>query len=253
MEIRIKKFDEQLHLIKNELKNYEYNVYEAISIINNMHFYWNDGYTKSFFSKINKTTQDLNNVIDYLHHVVSSLETISTRYNSINSRIDNYFGCYETVINSAYYIIDESDNEEIANRKSIISDYIVEAEDAIGSVLSRFEKIYVWRANYDSLDRENDQNDFLGMLDNMPNEIRRLEQKNREVSSSFVQLKASLMPIISLYNSSNSGRLSKIIDNANENMHSISDNLESAYEYVISRREAYQNLFSEMANDAGNI
>lgn len=255
MIINVKNFTNQIGTIKNELKNYEFKIYEASSIISNMHFYWSDGYTNSFFKRINKFTQDINDLTDYLHHIVSCLDVISIRYNSINNRIDDLFGNADAIIDSNNYIVYEDDKPEIAERKYIVSDIIDDSEDQIASTLFKSNNVYVSTVNYDSLDVEKtgEQNTLIGMMDNMPNEIKKLEEKNRDVYNTSNYLKESLISITTLYNSKNVKKLKALIDIASENMHFINNNLRITHEYIISRREQYQNLFSKMAADARNI
>ena len=255
MVININKFDKQVENIKNDMKNYESNIYEALTVINNMSHYWNDNYTKSFFKKINQLNQNVNELIDCMHSFIVYLKTISSDYHYVNSKKRNLFGQISPIIDSGAYVINSSDDEDTSNKKKELSNSITDAEYQIGSMIFKLIVPYVEKLYFDNLDEERSDNlnEFVGMINNMPIEIKKYEQKKHDVSASSDRLKDSLSTIISLYDSKNSRRLTQIINEINEALYIINSNLNRAYEYIIARKAKYEKLFSEITDDASKI
>lgn len=140
MMININKFDNQVEKIKNDAKNYEINVYQTLSVIKNMTQYWNDGYTKAFFRKVDQMLSGTNETTDFIYNIISYLKIISSDYNTTNYRRGRIFGYSDSTINLDHFIIYNGDDEEIANKKSIISNSIIENENHIESVVFKLCK-----------------------------------------------------------------------------------------------------------------
>ena len=254
MMININKFDNQVEKIKNDAKNYEINVYQTLSVIKNMTQYWNDGYTKAFFRKVDQMLSGTNETTDFIYNIISYLKIISSDYNITNYRRGRIFGYSDSTINSDHFIIYNGDDEETANKKSIISNSIIENENHIESVVFKLCKPNTQKMDFENLDKDSiEQNEYVGMLGNMNNEIKQLEQKKQDTVNASDKLNDSFAAIVDLYNSKNTKKINQAISDVADSLYIINNNIEKAYEYVITRKEKYKSLFSDITASTSTI
>lgn len=253
MTISVYRFDEQLDAIKNNLRNYEFIIFDTVSTAKNVSFYWNDGYTNSFFSEIDKEIHFTNDLINTLYHLCSSLTSISMLYNDINQKKRNLLGLAGSVVDLNHFVVSVNDEEEIAARKRYLYNKTVNAEDRISQLLSRVDVPFIRKITFDNLSIEPANQGFIGMLAGIDNEIQKLEINVQNAMEKSNVLKNSLYAIASFYNSRNSGKITDIVENFEKELQTLNSNLERAVEYIRNRKTTYENMVAEIAKKAEDI
>ena len=250
MIIKLNEFNGQIEDIKRNIKDYEMHIYETISTAKNMSYYWKDGYTSVFFKKVDDMLQTTNDLVNSLYRSLSSLQSISSFYHSINAKRSYLLGHGGSTINSSYYIVQSDDDEDVASKKRSIYNSIQSAEDHISSMLSNMRVPFVSRIDFNSLEKQSAiGNEFVGMLDNVPNEIKILEQKCVDARNSSNNLKNSFGGILSYYTSGNTDKISNNINQINDSLHSLDLNLNNACEYITVRREKYKKAIAKIVEE----
>ena len=255
MKINVKEFENQTNSIENSIKNYEHCLYQIMGCINSLHLYWNDGYTKAFFLKMNKFSQNVSDFTELLYKLTRSFKSVVSYYNGVNNKRKAYFGYSTSLINSNSFINIESDDEEVKNKKAIIRNTISNAENQVASDLSRISVPIIQKLDFESLDKNfiDSDNDFVGMLDNMPSELDKLILKKHDVLQSSLVLRGSLSSIEKKYISNNMKKIMRIINEIEENFNFINNNFDFIISYIKRRKDDYESAFSKMADDAGKI
>ena len=253
MVINIDGFNSQISDIKNSIKDYEINIYESLSIAKNISYYWKDGYTPAFFKKIDDILQNTNELVNSLYRFSTVLQSISSQYNAINNERGYLLGHGGSTINSNYYIVQSGDDENVASCKRRIYNSIQNAENNIASLLSGCSIPYVSKIDFGDLEKQSAKgNDFVGMLNNIPDELNILEQKNVDAKNSSNNVKNIIDDIPSLYQSSNSSKIAGQINEIKEALYAIDENLRNACDYIRMRREKYKEAISKIAEEIRN-
>ena len=108
--------------------------------------------------------------------------------------------------------------------------------------------------DFENLDKDSiEQNEYVGMLGNMNNEIKQLEQKKQDTVNASDKLNDSFAAIVDLYNSKNTKKINQAISDVADSLYIINNNIEKAYEYVITRKEKYKSLFSDITASTSTI
>ena len=117
MMIDVIQYSRQVEKTRNDIKEYETTIYDVISNIKNLTFYWNDGYTKSFFKKIDKLAIFTNDFANCLYNFLTLMTFLSTKYNLINKKANALFNLSNSIIKIDDYIVTETDDEVVASKK----------------------------------------------------------------------------------------------------------------------------------------
>ena len=204
MMININKFSEQFLKIKIYFKEYEFKIFQTSSIAKNLVFYWNDGYTRAFFSEINKEIQSVNDLFNSIYRLCSLFTFIQTVYNDVNSKQAEFLGINSSVVNPNNFIINSNDESEIATKKKYLYNKVIDIEERISDAIFQISIPYTKKINFDDLSSENSNKGFVGMLDEIDGEINRMGINVRDLSNMSDKLRDSLHDILIYYNSKNS-------------------------------------------------
>ena len=236
--------------IINDIKDFESYIYDLLSTVKNMSFYWHDGYTASFFKKIDGQQADINDLINSLYKLSNSLRVISTYYNSINYSKGN-IGSWGWVNTEDFYARD-GDDEDMINRKRSLLYRNWHAEDDIAYNLNSVRVPFVSAVNFNSLDKNGKKSDFVGMKDNMTTEINKLKSKIGVFGSYENKLVSDLYSVGRFYESSNVRRFNLRVDSVNDSINRIKNNFVNACAYVENRKRIYKTTFENLASDIRN-
>lgn len=247
--ININKFNDQFSGVKMHFQDYELKVFETLSIAKNLSFYWNDGYTKSFLSEINKEIQFTNDLINSIYDLCSLFAYAIMLYNDINSKQGELLGIYSNIVNTNDFIVQSNDDNETATKKSYLYNKTIDIEDKISSDIFKLNIPYIKRINFDDLSAESPEKGFIGMLDGIDNEINKLHISIQDTVKATNLLKENLYEILVYYNSTNSNKLKKIVEDLEKEFNTLNVNLENVFEYIYSRKNDYSKLFEELANE----
>lgn len=251
MIVNVNKLNGICNEINGSIGNYEAYIYDTLSSVKNLSFYWNDGYTKSFFNAIDKTQQSINDVVDFLHSLSNVLRTVVSNYSSINySKGD--IGLYGWV-NSSDFIINECDEDDIKSKKSYLMNRTSYVEDEISSNVNQVGDITINSVDFNSLDIDKDRKDFVGVQDNMYDEINKIKSKLSKSRIYIDRLSNCLYSVPSAYNSINSKKILAKADMIIDSINRIDSHLNQACNYVESRRNEYKHVFSDLANEIKRV
>lgn len=252
MMINIIKYSKQVEIIKKNIKDFEYAIFQTVSTAKNVSYYWNDGYTQSFFSEIDKENQYTNELINVLYHVLSLMTLLSTTYSDINIQKQYLLDISGGIIDSDDFII-KDDDEETIDKKNQINNMIINAEDKIADMISKINVPYIKKLNFENLDIQKPNQGFIGMLEGIDTEIKKVESGTQEAKRSCDALKDSLYSTISLYNSINNRKISRIINELDDGLQTLIVNLENSYNYIKDRKNTYKNLFEKSTNSINRL
>lgn len=253
MTIDIYKFNEQVEIIKSNLQDYEFVVYDTVSAAKNVSFYWNDGYTQSFFTEIDKEIQFTNDLVNALYCLCFSLMSISMLYTDINQKKKSLLGSSDNIINLNYFTVSSDDEEEIASRKRYLYNKVIDVEDRIASLLSRVDVPFIRQMSFNNLSVERPNQGFIGMLTGIDKEIQKLQISVQSAKKNCDVLKENLYLICETYNSKNSSKIRNIVTNFEKELQTLNFNLENAIEYIVIRKNAYENVVNKIAKEAEDL
>ena len=249
MILNINRLSNQIDLVNESIKNYEMTIYDTLSIVKNMSYSWQDGWTESYFKNIDIQIDDVNNLIDILNNVLTVLRNIYSNYRLVASMIRGFNG----VINTNDFYIYASDDEQTRMYKRNVLNAINNAEDNIAYSILRIPSINIMVLNYNNLNKNNNPGDFIGMQDNMPNEINKFDMKKNSVRDLTNKLMYSLNSTLNTYNSYNANKLKIKIDQINNDLNNINISLDNAYELVSKRRDDIKNMVADLTKETNRI
>lgn len=247
--INVNKFSEQFLNIKTNFKEYEFKIFQTLSIAKNLSFYWNDGYTKAFFSEINKEIHSANDLIDSIYRLCSLFSFVQVVYNDVHSKQAEFLGIYSSVINPNDFIIQNKDDSEMATKKRYLYNKVINIEENISDVIFQISIPYIKKISFEDLSTENSNKDFVGMLDEIENEINRLGINVQDMFNVSDKLKKSLYDILAYYNCKNGNSVEKIVEDIEDGINTLNTNLKNAFEYVYNRKKGYKELFDEFSEE----
>ena len=254
MRINLKIVSSVIDEINNNLSNYEIASSEMLSTIKNMNYYWQDGYTLSFFKKVEEETQDTYDLIESIYNLLKDLKFLLLTYQSLSNRIISKFPNLDSqIINSNDFIITGLENEEEAENKKDINNSIFEIEEEISYSLSKINIPFIKAISFDSLDHSNENCNFLGMKDNIKNEIKKTEKLNDDSKKYSEYLIDELNNFTNNYNTKNLKKLKNIIDSISISIFQNKNNLNNTYNYIIRREKEYINLINNLVNEINQI
>lgn len=236
--------------INSDIKDFESYIYDLLSTVKNMSFYWHDGFTASFFRKIDRQQADINDLINSLYKLSNSLRVISTYYNGINYSKGN-IGSWGWVNTEDFYAR-EGDDEDMINRKRSLLYRNWYAEDDIAYNLNGVRVPFVSTINFSSLDKSSEKSDFVGMQDNMATEINKLKSKVGVFGTYANKLVSDLYSVGSVYESNNVRRFNFRVDSVSDSINRLNSNFSNACAYVENRKKTYKATFENLASDIRN-
>lgn len=232
----------------NNINNYENMIYDTISTLKNMKYSWNDGYTNSFFRNVDKQVNYIGSIIDEMKDILKIIRYISNSYSNLSRYIPNYNG----IINSDNYNIHVEDYEESIKNLNIQVN-INNIEDSIASFIAREKSSNINMITYNNLDRVDEKNDFIGMKDDMKDQIKMFDIKKNNSKVAADNVINSLFFDMSIYNSSNYHRLKGLIDHLSYDVNTINSSLDNAYNYIINREREIKKMVNDLENDVNQI
>ncbi len=236
--------------INQDIRDFESYIYDLLSTVKNMSFYWHDGYTTSFFNRIDRSQADINDLVDSLYKLSNSMRVAVTYYNSINYS-KGEIGAWGWVNTDDFYVR-QDDDDEMKNRKRILWYRSWYAEDDISYNINGVSVPFVSSIDFNNLDVNNDMADFVGMQDNMADEINKFKSKIEAFGMYANKLVGDLYSLGSVYDSSNVGRFTSKADAVNDSINKLYSNFSNACLYVDGRRKAYNSTFENLASDIRN-
>lgn len=252
MIISIDKFRSQTDKTIHDAKELELTMYDIFSTVKNMSVYWNDSYTQSFFQVINKEVKIVDELFNSFDKFLDVMKTITSRYTSLRDGAISQIG-YTDIINSFNYVPNEADESTIAKLKSSITLTINTIEDDVADMLSKIEPFENANISFDNLDFNSEKSDFVGMADNMPEEIKKMEIKLELLRRKSDLLLEGLYSLALLYSSHNSSIIVEKIEDIKVSIEILSSDLFRALEYIRSRQDSYKQLFANLASSIRGI
>ena len=247
MEINVNNLNKLNDLLNRDIKDFESYIYDLLSVFKNMSFYWHDGYTTSFFNRIDDMQEDVNDLFNSLYSLLNSLRVAYSYYNSINYSKDD-IGVFGVVKEDDFY--DKSyDDEAMLEKKRNIRNKIAYAEDDISYNMDRVEISFVRDSNFSNLDLNKDSNDMVGMQEEMEDELNKCKAKVDSFSSSASNLISDLYSLKNIYNSVNIKKYLIKVDEVNDSINRLNVNFNSAIDYINERRKVYSNIFDDLASE----
>ncbi len=253
MIIDVTKLNSLIESIKQDIKDYEINIYAAVSTTKNMYFYWHDKYTKSFFKKIDKELEDTNALIKCLYKVLRLMQSLQTYYKNFNRLQEKLIGVCSDIINLDNFVVGEEDSPEIAVKKRQLFSEICSIEDEVANLVALIKTPMIECISFDNLSTSTDTSDFAGMKANMSTEIEKLELQCKSIDTYQDKLIDTLNTISTIYSSKNLNNIEKIITELSSDIYEVRQNLKNAYDYIINTRNSYKVAFELLAEEARNI
>lgn len=248
------KFNEQVETIKKNIRDYEFIVFNTVSIAKNLSYYWNDGYTKSFFSEIDKEIEYTNDLIYTLYRLCSSLTLVSAMYNDIGEKEKNLLGFSSNIIDLNNFIVQEDiDNEDVISKKQYLYNKTISTEEIISVLLSKIDVPFTRKLYFDNLSVQKEDPGFIGMLSGIDNEIKKLELNIESVKNNSDLLKISLYNITESYSSNNSETIKNIVEKIESELHTLYFNFEKTVGYIQTRKSEYKNMLEDLAQQTRKI
>jgi len=247
MLVDINKLSKLNNLLHDDLMNFENYIYDLLSIVKNMSFYWHDGYTVSFFGKINNVQNDVADLINSLYSLLNCLMSVYSHYNNINE-LKGDIGLWG-IVNSDNFSINEMDDENMAIKKNILNNKVMYAEDDISFNLNKVKDIVVQAIEFKNLEINNDSSDFVGMDDIMSTEIERFNEKLLFFNSYSTKLISDMYSLPKIYQSVNSNKFMSKVELINDSFNMIEKNFFNAYEYINERIKGAVQSIDDIIDD----
>lgn len=248
MYINVNRLSNIVGSANNSINNYENVIYDTISTLKNMKYSWNDGYTNSFFRNVDRQINYVGYIIDEMNEILRIIRYISNSYSNLARYIPNYNG----VINSDNFNIGNTDSEDYLNNLNIQIN-INNIEDTIASIIARDRNSNISMITYNNLDKVDEKNDFIGMQDNMKDEIKAFDLKKNNARAYADSVINTLSIDTGTYNSSNYHKIINLVDKLSYDVNIINHSLDNAYNYIISRQRELKKLVSDLSNDVNQI
>ena len=253
MMINISNLNSKIDELQKNIDDYETKIYDTLSSVKNMSFYWSSGYTTSFFNKINDEYQNINELIDNLHKVLELMISLSNFYTSLSEDISSKLGLSNKIVNTNDLRINSNDDERTIELKRSFINSINAKENDVAYLISRIKVKSIPKIDFDSLEKNYAESDFLGMKDEMNDQIKILDMKKDLSSKSSIILIKSLSTSVNDYHSSNSGRINKVLNEIIESINSDNININEAYIYIINTKKKIKSFVDEAINYAKSI
>ena len=249
MYINVNRLTHRIEAITNSYKYYETILFDTLSCIKNMKYFWKDGYTNSFFKNIDKQLNNVNNLTDEIIGILDIIKSVANNYARLGISINDYTG----IISSDNYTYNGLDIDENQVYKNNIYREINNIEDNISAYISKRSFFTINIISYYGLDKEEDNSDFIGMQDNMPNEIKRLELKISNLKSACISLINSFQIDLNIYNSPNCYKIKKLIEQLNNDLSNTNNSIDNAYNYIKRREIDTYKLTDTLLNNVNKI
>lgn len=251
MVINVNKLGKLTGSVRSDIKNYETYIYDLLSTLKNMKFYWYDGYTTSFFKQVDDMGHDINDLINALYSMLDSLNVISSNYSSINHSKGN-IGSWGIVRTSDFYIR-EDDDEEMIDRKNSLMRKVSRAEDNVSGGISKIKSFLCRNFSFTDFSVSRENSNLLGMKDNMATEIKKFSSKLSSYNKYSNPLISDLYSLGNIYSSSNVRNFSAKVDVIQDSLNRLNRNFNNAYTYVENRKKTYKKTFENLAKETRNI
>lgn len=253
MYINLRKLNVVIDNTKKSKKEYENSIYTVISTIKNTRNYWYDAKTNSFFKKINNEVEDINDTIDILKRLIELYESIYSYYHSLNVAQAKLSGTTNGIIDTNIFSKGKEDEESILSLKSKLQNEInyIEAE-----ILQKIAKIKTFDKeiiSFDSLEKEEEKTDFVGMKDNMNIEIEKIKLQVDNLNNNQKNLIDDMFEIEKVYRSNNKHKLKEKLNQIYNIINSLYQNILRSSEYIQRRKKEIKESFSKAAEDIKNI
>ena len=122
-------------------------------------------------------------------------------------------------------------------------------EERISNIIFKISIPHIKKTYFDDLSSENPNKGFVGMLDEIDNEINRFGVNVQDMTNSSNKFKESLYDILAYYNSKSSNKIKNIIEDIDVEIKTLNTNLKNAFEYVYNRKKDYKELFDEFTKE----
>lgn len=250
MEINVNGLNKLNDSINRDIKDFESYVYDLLSTVKNMSFYWHDGYTTSFFNQINGLQEDVNELVNSLYSILNLLRAIYSYYNNINY-IKGDIGRFGIVDDDDFYEKPYDDEITLKKKKSI-RNKIIYAEDDISYGIGRIFVFLVRSVSFNNLELNKDSSDLLGMQENMNDELNKFKTKIESFTIHSEGLVNDLYSVQKVYESVNMRKILTKIDSISNSMNILNVNFRNAIDYIHSRKKEYASMFEDMALEVLN-